>query len=78
MKNIATNADVKGEFKIWYDQTDKTVYYWTSANHAYLHENSEKMFDGFSNLESIDTTQLDASFAITTANMFSKIRNSKP
>lgn len=72
VKNIATNADVKGEFKIWYDQTDKTVYYWTSANHAYLHENSEKMFDGFSNLESIDTTQLDASFAITTANMFSK------
>ena len=30
------------------------------------------MFDGFSNLESIDTTQLDASFATTTANMFSK------
>lgn len=72
VKNIATNADVKGEFKIWYDQTEKTVYYWTSANHAYLHENSEKMFDGFSNLESIDTTQLNASFATTTANMFSK------
>ena len=30
------------------------------------------MFDGFSNLESIDTTQLNASFATTTANMFSK------
>lgn len=72
VKNIATNADVKGEFKIWYDQSEKTVYYWTSANYAYLNENSEKMFDGFSNLESIDTTQLDASFATTTANMFSK------
>lgn len=72
MKNIATNADVKGEFKIWYDQSEKTVYYWTSASFAYLNENSEKMFDGFSNLESIDTTQLNASFATTTANMFSK------
>lgn len=72
VKNIATNADVKGEFKIWYDQSEKTVYYWTSASFAYLNENSEKMFDGFSNLESIDTTQLDASFATTTANMFSK------
>lgn len=71
-KNIATNADVKGEFKIWYDQSEKTIYYWTSANYAYLNENSEKMFDGFSNLESIDTTQLDASFTTTTANMFSK------
>lgn len=72
VKNIATNADVKGEFKIWYDQSEKTVYYWTSASFAYINENSEKMFDGFSNLESIDTTQLDASFATTTANMFSK------
>lgn len=72
VKNIATNDDVKGEFKIWYDQSEKTVYYWTSASFAYLNENSEKMFDGFSNLESIDTTQLDASFATTTANMFSK------
>ena len=26
VKNIATNADVKGEFKIWYDQSEKTVY----------------------------------------------------
>ena len=72
VKNIATNTDVKGEFKIWYDQSEKTVYYWTSASFAYLNENSEKMFDGFSNLESIDTTQLNASFATTTANMFSK------
>jgi len=72
VKNIATNADVKGEYKIWYNQAEKTVYYWTSASYAYLSENSEKMFDGFSNLESIDTTQLNASFAITTANMFSK------
>ena len=72
VKNIATNADVKGEFKIWYDQSEKTVYYWASASFAYLNENSEKMFDGFSNLESIDTTQLNASFATTTANMFSK------
>lgn len=72
VKNIATNADVKGEFKIWYDQSEKTVYYWTSASFAYLNENSEKMFDGFSNLESIDTTQLNASFVTTTANMFSK------
>lgn len=72
MKNIATNADAKGEFKIWYDQAEKTVYYWTTASYAYLNENSEKMFDGFSNLESIDTTQLNASFATTTANMFSK------
>ena len=72
VKNIATNADVKGEFKIWYDQSEKTVYYWTSASYAYINENSEKMFDGFSNLESIDTTQLDASFATSTANMFSK------
>lgn len=73
VKNIATNADVKGEFKIWYDdQPEKTVYYWTSSNFAYLNENSEKMFDGFSNLESIDTTQLNASFVTTTANMFSK------
>lgn len=72
VKNIATNADVKGEFKIWYDQAEKTVYYWTTASYAYLNENSEKMFDGFSNLESIDTTQLNASFATTTANMFSK------
>ena len=72
VKNIATNADVKGEFKIWYDQSEKTVYYWTSTKYAYLNENSEKMFDGFSNLESIDTTQLNASFATTTANMFSK------
>jgi hypothetical protein len=72
IKNIATNADVKGEFKIWYDQSEKTVYYWTSTKYAYLNKNSEKMFDGFSNLESIDTTQLNASFATTTANMFSK------
>jgi hypothetical protein len=72
VKNIAANADVKGEFKIWYDQSEKTVYYWTSTKYAYLNENSEKMFDGFSNLESIDTTQLNASFATTTANMFSK------
>lgn len=72
VKNIATNADVKGEFKIWYDQAEKTVYYWTTASYAYLNENSEKMFDGFSNLESIDTTQLNSSFATTTANMFSK------
>ena len=72
VKNIATNADVKGEFKIWYEPSEKTVYYWTSASFAYLNENSGKMFDGFSNLESIDTTQLNASFATTTANMFSK------
>lgn len=72
VKNIAANADVKGEFKIWYDQSEKTVYYWTSTKYAYLNENSEKMFDGFSNLESIDTTKLNASFATTTANMFSK------
>lgn len=71
-RNIAANADVKGEFKIWYEPSEKTVYYWTSAKYAYLNENSEKMFDGFSNLESIDTTQLNASFATTTANMFSK------
>lgn len=71
-KNIAANADVKGEFKIWYEPSEKTVYYWTSTKYAYLNENSEKMFDGFSNLESIDTTQLNASFAATTANMFSK------
>lgn len=72
VKNIATNADVKGEFKIWYEPSEKTLYYWTSTKYAYLNENSEKMFDGFSNLESIDTTQLNASFATTTANMFSK------
>ena len=72
VKNISTNADVKGEFKIWYDQVEKTVYYWTTASYAYLNENSEKMFDSFSNLESIDTTQLNASFTTTTANMFSK------
>lgn len=72
VKNIAANADVKGEFKIWYEPSEKTVYYWTSTKYAYLNENSEKMFDGFSNLESIDTTQLNASFATTTANMFSK------
>ena len=72
VKNIATNADVKGEFKIWYEPSEKTVYYWTSTKYAYLNENSEKMFDGFFNLESIDTTQLNASFAATTANMFSK------
>lgn len=71
-RNIAANADVKGEFKIWYEPSEKTVYYWTSTKYAYLNENSEKMFDGFSNLESIDTTQLNASFATTTANMFSK------
>lgn len=72
VKNIAANADVKGEFKIWYEPSEKTVYYWTSTKYAYLNENSEKMFDGFSNLESIDTTKLNASFATTTANMFSK------
>ena len=72
VKNIAANADVKGEFKIWYEPSEKTVYYWTSTKYAYLNENSEKTFDGFSNLESIDTTQLNASFATTTANMFSK------
>lgn len=72
VKNIAANADVKGEFKIWYAVREETVYYWTSTKYAYLNENSEKMFDGFSNLESIDTTQLNASFATTTANMFSK------
>lgn len=72
VKNIAANADVKGEFKIWYEPSEKTVYYWTPTKYAYLNENSEKMFDGFSNLESIDTTQLNASFATTTANMFSK------
>lgn len=72
VKNIATNADVNGQFKIWYNPSEKTVCYWTSSNFAYLNENSEKMFDGFSNLESIDTTQLNASLATTTANMFSK------
>lgn len=72
VKNIAANADVKGEFKIWYEPSEKTVYYWTPTKYAYLNENSEKMFDGFSNLESIDTTQFNASFATTTANMFSK------
>ena len=72
VKNIAANADVKGEFKIWYEPSEKTVYYWASTKYAYLNENSEKTFDGFSNLESIDTTQLNASFATTTANMFSK------
>lgn len=71
-RNIAANADVKGEFKIWYEPSEKTVYYWTSTKYAYLNEDSEKMFDGFSNLESIDTTQFNASFATTTANMFSK------
>ena len=47
VKNIAANADVKGEFKIWYEPSEKTVYYWTSTKYAYLNENSEKMFDGF-------------------------------
>ena len=39
----------------WFDDTSDTIYWWSTANKEYLHQNSANMFDHFTNVVDIDT-----------------------
>ena len=58
------------EIKLWLDPTDKTAYYYTEPEKAYLNEDSSRMFRDLSNLISLDVSSFDTSKVTNMEAMF--------
>ncbi len=54
----------------WWNESDKTIYYYTEANTIYLNESSVQMFSSFSKLKEIDMTQFNTSKVTDMDRMF--------
>ena len=74
-KNITTASihyDDVSEVPIlaWYDDHDKTIYYYSEAEKIYLPQYSDMMFDGYTYLEDIDLSPIDSSNVKSFSQMF--------
>lgn len=58
------------EIKLWFDQTDKTAYYYAEAEKVYLNENMNSMFRNISNLATINLSNFDTSKVTNMSYMF--------
>ena len=61
--------------KIWYDATNKTVFYWTEANKIFLNKDSRYTFRGFTKTEDIDISNFDLSEVEDMAYFFYKMNS---
>ena len=72
-KNVEDeNSDY--EIKLWLDLVDKTAYYYTESEKVYLNENSSRMFQGMSNIISLDLSNFDTSRVTDMSRMFFDMR----
>ena len=75
------NEDSDCEIKLWLNPTDKTAYYHTDPEKAYLNEDSSRMFmlylndDKSKNILDIDLSNFDTSKVTNMSNMFSGMRS---
>ena len=58
-----------------YNQSDKTIYYYTTATKIYLNPSSSRMFASFNKLNEIDMTQFDTSKVTDMSGMFNGCSN---
>ena len=58
------------EIKLWFDQTDKTAYYYAETEKVYLNENMNSMFRNISNLATINLSNFDTSKVTNMSYMF--------
>ena len=61
--------------KIWYDATNKTIFYWTEANKIILNRDSRYMFRGFTKVEDIDISDFNSSEVEDMAYFFYKMNS---
>ena len=81
-KNITTatihNDDIsEASVLAWWDEPTKTIYYHSAASKIYLPENSNMLFDSYSNLEEIDLSPIDTSHVTDFAQLFNGDRKLK-
>ena len=68
--NIENGNASDYEVKIWFVQSENTVYYWTEADKITLSKDSSFMFDRMSKLQTIDLSGFDTSEAEDMSRMF--------
>ena len=61
--------------KIWYDATNKTIFYWAEANKIILNRDSRYMFRGFTKIEDIDISDFNSSEVEDMAYFFYKMKS---
>lgn len=81
-KNITTatihNDDIsEASVLAWWNEPTKTIYYHSAASKIYLPENSNMLFDSYSNLEEIDLSPIDTSHVTDFAQLFNGDRKLK-
>ena len=55
---------------IWYDDSSKTLYFYTDADEIYLNESSSSLFSYFSSVQTIDLSKFNSSDVTNMQNMF--------
>ena len=65
------------EIKSWYNAADQTVYYYAPVSTTYLNPNTQRMFQWFTKIESLDFSNIDTSEAKTMHAMFYWMQNLK-
>ena len=75
-KNVTTatihNDDVsEAPILTWWDDSTKTIYYYSEASKIYLPKNSSLLFDEYWNVEDIDLSPFDTSHTTNFTQMFS-------
>ena len=68
------DEDSDYEIKLWLDPADKTAYYYTEPEKVCLRENSSRMFQGMSNILSLDLFSFDTSRVTDMSRMFFDMR----
>ena len=75
--DVESNEASDYPIKIWYDATNKTVFYWTEANKIFLNKDSRYTFRGFTKTEDIDISNFDSSEVEDMAYFFYKMNSLK-
>ena len=73
--DVESNEASDYPIKIWYDATNKTIFYWTEANKIFLNKDSRYTFRGFTKAEDIDISNFDSSEVEDMAYFFYKMNS---
>lgn len=62
----------EAEIKIWFDETEKTLYYYAIPEKIYLNSDSSELFSEYKNLQDIDLSSFDTSLVTNMSYMFNR------
>lgn len=60
----------EAEIKVWFDENEKTLYYYSVPEKIYLNSDSSGLFSKYQNLQDIDLSSFDTSLVINMDDMF--------